>query len=708
MKRLSLLLAYAYIFAGSPVAVGATLRVGTGGGHATIQAAVDAVLENGAEWTTIEIAPGTYDEKVIVPKEKPFVRLVAAEEGRVVVTSAESATSIKEKGLKECAALTVRADDFEAVGIVFENTASRENVAEGGRGVGVAHAVKTEGDRIIFRRCRMLGHHGTLRVHSYDGTLDRCYFEDCVIEGNVDYILGSARCLFYRCTMRNVAGGYIAAPGTDADNPFGFVFKECVVTAVDGAAMFLARPWRPYAHAAFVDCVMADGVKFTGWNDWGKDENRNTARFGEYGSIGPESAANHMDRREKWANYDKLSWRDYLRSNGCETEFDILSGGDGWHVTIEDEDMRRRRMKGIVLASYDNETLSDYARYVAVDGIVLDINRRASSTQIRLADGARTALVIVNESIDAPLPAHLAAGARIRARGVWTYLLREDASARRKTSHAYTLYAQHFDELEVLTFPPWWTPVRVWTAIAFALLLLVAALGWGFVATAKMRRERHAAAAIAAERKRMASDIHDSVEQHLSAARMLLNSMLPLEGDVPPELATVKTASEILEAARREIRQTVWNLRIEELCERPPEEVLRGLARRIAEQRAVSVRTCFRGLPPRLKPYVLQDIVFVVTEAVANAIKHGKAKRVLLVADPLRQLGVGSWELGVGRGFVLRIVNDGEIFNPENAPGPAAGHFGLSGMRERARRSGFGLKVYVKDGLTIVELEVKA
>jgi signal transduction histidine kinase len=46
---------------------------------------------------------------------------------------------------------------------------------------------------------------------------------------------------------------------------------------------------------------------------------------------------------------------------------------------------------------------------------------------------------------------------------------------------------------------------------------------------------------------------------------------------------------------------------------------------------------------------------------------------------------------------VLRILNDGEPFDAEKTLGPETGHFGLFGMFERARRSGFGLS-FVRHG----------
>ena len=57
------------------------------------------------------------------------------------------------------------------------------------------------------------------------------------------------------------------------------------------------------------------------------------------------------------------------------------------------------------------------------------------------------------------------------------------------------------------------------------------------------------------------------------------------------------------------------------------------------------------GLPAELLQGRMQDMVFIVREAITNAIKHGKAKRIVLLAEP------------DDGGASLRILNDGEPFD---------------------------------------------
>ena len=74
--------------------------------------------------------------------------------------------------------------------------------------------------------------------------------------------------------------------------------------------------------------------------------------------------------------------------------------------------------------------------------------------------------------------------------------------------------------------------------------------------------------------------------------------------------------------------------------------------------------------------------------------KHGRARTILFTCDP-RADG----------GFVLRVLNDGAPFEVDRALGPETGHYGLSGMRERALRNRLSLSWGVEDQWSYVQLE---
>ena len=72
----------------------------------------------------------------------------------------------------------IDADDVTLENITFQNSAGP---------VGQALAIRVDGDRIVFRRCRFLGWQDTILLNR-----GRQYFEDCYIEGHVDFIFGAA------------------------------------------------------------------------------------------------------------------------------------------------------------------------------------------------------------------------------------------------------------------------------------------------------------------------------------------------------------------------------------------------------------------------------------------------------------------------------------------------------------------------------------
>ena len=97
--------------------------------------------------------------------------------------------------------------------------------------------------------------------------------------------------------------------------------------------------------------------------------------------------------------------------------------------------------------------------------------------------------------------------------------------------------------------------------------------------------------------------------------------MLPEDGSpAPEELKPVELVRDILVTAKREIRETIWNLRIDELTQKRPKDVLMSLAQKLASTTAVRVEAILKGLPETLPEALFSDILYVVQESVTNAI----------------------------------------------------------------------------------------
>ena len=233
---------------------------------------------------------------------------------------------------------------------------------------------------------------------------------------------------------------------------------------------------------------------------------------------------------------------------------------------------------------------------------------------------------------------------------------------------------------------------RAWTILSVIVALVLLLL---LVRIARDLRRRRRLEAVISERKRMSMDLHDTIEQNLAVSSMMLNSSLLSGEEVPSEVRhAVHDVSEMLMQTKRDIRSIIMNLRNDELFDKSPAEVLRGLAAKLSTPDVVRVRTHLRGMPQHIDGHILAEIIYVVQEAVSNAIRHGHANTVLIASDPS------------DGGFTLSVANNGTPFDPATAPGVAEGHFGLSGMRTRAKRGGFTVEFGMKGGLTVVRLKV--
>jgi signal transduction histidine kinase len=145
------------------------------------------------------------------------------------------------------------------------------------------------------------------------------------------------------------------------------------------------------------------------------------------------------------------------------------------------------------------------------------------------------------------------------------------------------------------------------------------------------------------------------------------------------------------------MRDIVWGLKNDDMMRQSPAEMLRTLAAEQGRQGLFRIRTRLTGLPEKLDGAAMRDLSLIVREAIGNAVKHGGARKIALTADALEE---GGW--------MLRVANDGAPFDAASAPGPSEGHFGLEGMKERARRIGATLEIVGKGKWTVVIVNARA
>jgi len=278
--------------------------------YRTIQEAVQAVRDLSQVTVTIRLRPGTYREKLVVPAHKTRIRLVGESAATTIITGADHTGDAAGHNTYSSQTVLVQGNDFTAENITFENAAGA---------VGQAVALHVDGDRATFRHCRMLGNQDTLFPAVENS---RQYYQDCYIEGTTDFIFGMATAVFDRCEIRSKRNSYIAAAATTERQAYGFVFRDCKLTA-DSAAhqVFLARPWRPHSRTVYLRCELGAHILPAGWDNWRDAANERTAYYAEYQSTGPGANPN---ARAKWSHQlTAKQARRYTLKN-------IFGGESGW------------------------------------------------------------------------------------------------------------------------------------------------------------------------------------------------------------------------------------------------------------------------------------------------------------------------------------------------------------------------------------------
>lgn len=257
------------------------------GDFRNIQQAIDSVRAfNPDGWVTIYIKNGCYKEKIEIPTHICNIHLIGEDRDKTIISFDDHA-KINNMGTFKTYTLKICGNDMLVENLTVENAAAP---------VAQAVALHVEGDRIVFLNCRFLGNQDTVYAGRENS---RQYFENCYIEGTTDFIFGPATCWFEKCKIYCKRNSFITAASTPQNIPYGFIFNNCTVSLADSVkAVYLGRPWRPYAMTVFMNCYLPKGIVPASWHNWKNPENEKTARYYECNNSGEGS---RTDLRVKWA-----------------------------------------------------------------------------------------------------------------------------------------------------------------------------------------------------------------------------------------------------------------------------------------------------------------------------------------------------------------------------------------------------------------------
>jgi len=189
-----------------------------------------------------------------------------------------------------------------------------------------------------------------------------------------------------------------------------------------------------------------------------------------------------------------------------------------------------------------------------------------------------------------------------------------------------------------------------------------------------------------AERTRVAQELHDTLLQGLLSASMQLHvavDQLPEDAETRPAFDHIL---KMMEQIVDEGRNTLRGLRSTSDGAHDLKASFSRVPHELGHQRKLSFRILEEGAPLPLRPVIRDEVYSIGREALVNAFRHSGASNVTV------ELDYGPKQLQI------LVRDDGCGIDPHVLELGREGHWGLSGMRERAERIGANFKVRSRAG----------
>jgi signal transduction histidine kinase len=200
--------------------------------------------------------------------------------------------------------------------------------------------------------------------------------------------------------------------------------------------------------------------------------------------------------------------------------------------------------------------------------------------------------------------------------------------------------------------------------------------------------KRAKAAAVVAERMRIARELHDTLAQGLAGVGMQIDTAMRRMGEDPKRAREhIELARAMVRSSLSEVRRSIWILRAQASAEHGLAGALAESLSHLATSATVAPILTVSGEARALEPETEHGLLRIAHEAVTNAVRHSEARTIRVDvrfdADALR----------------LRVTDDGRGFDPSaRLAHGEGGHFGLVGIAERARAMGGELQVVSRPG----------
>ena len=261
-----------------------------------------------------------------------------------------------------------------------------------------------------------------------------------------------------------------------------------------------------------------------------------------------------------------------------------------------------------------------------------------------------------------------------------------------KGSNSRGIWNDQGTRLQIVILPPWWS--TAWfRVLAISVILVSLFYLYRFRVRAVARQSNIRLEERVGERVRIARELHDTLLQNIQGLMLRLQAvheMLPA-GKPKDEL---EQTMEIGDRAIIEGRSTVHDLRSTLLTTRLA-TAIRALGEELGSGNRASFRLVLEGQPRDLNPIVRDELYRIAREALRNAFAHARAQHIEAEITYDERL------------LRLRIRDDGDGIPEEILEAGRSGHFGLAGIRERARQIGSNLTIWSAVGAgTEIELTI--
>jgi signal transduction histidine kinase len=334
---------------------------------------------------------------------------------------------------------------------------------------------------------------------------------------------------------------------------------------------------------------------------------------------------------------------------------------------------------------------------VQMDATLLNNFRYAGEEILVLEQSNLVFNVHLPVDIQARQPATFARGSLLRVTGICEMQLNN-------WLQSFQLLSRSSADVTVLRPPPWWNlPHTLWV-VGFAAALVALAF-WRVVSHSRRRLRAHLIArreaeaqfaAVTQERNRLAGELHDTLEQALVGVAMQLEAATKTFSAMPPTaLRHLEAARQMVDQGQNEIRRSIWDLRSQMLDNNDLASALDAMSKQLSTGAGLQVTMEVLGAKRRLPDLVENHLLRIAQEAIANAIKHARPRRI----DVQLVFEAGS--------VALTVRDDGGGFDAGKPPAARSSHFGLAGMRERTRAMNGIIEVESTPGLgTMITVEV--